>query len=141
MSASIRGHQGRIKIFKAGQLQDIVNITKFNINQDSTFMRSFYVGRTQPEGDQTIEGWSGDMDLEVKDAAVDDFIDAVVNNNLAGIGVEEVTVISEELYSDGTIRAYVYYDMQFKMSKSQGGLTEKMTKKLEWQASARIPLS
>lgn len=140
MSASIRGHHGRIKLFKAGQLLDIVDITKAEVNQDSSFMRSFYVGRTQGEGDQTIEGWSGTMDLEVKGPQVDDFIDAIVANNLAGIGVEEITVIMEELYADGTVRAYVYYDMQFKMSKSHGGLTEKMTKRLEWQASARLPL-
>jgi hypothetical protein len=141
MSASIRGHSGRIKLFKAGELQNIVDITKADVNQDSSFMRSFYVGRTQGEGDQSIEGWSGTMDLEVKDASVDDFIDAIVNNNLAGVGVEEITVIMEELYDDGTVSAYVYYDCQFKMSKSQGGLTEKMTKRLEWQASARIPLN
>ena len=118
-----------------------VNITKAEANQDSTFSRAFYVGKNVGEGDQTIEGWSGNMDLEVKGPEVDDFIDAVVANNLAGIGVEEITVIMEEQYPDGTLRAYVYFDMQFKMSKSQPGMTEKVTKRLEWQASGRLPLS
>ena len=140
MTASIRGHMGRIKLFAGGQLTDIVDITKADVAQDSTFSRTFYLGRSQGEGDQSMQGWSGSMDLEVKDASVDDFIDAIVNNNLAGIGVEEITVIMEELYSDGTLRAYVYFDCQFKMSKSNGGLGDKMTKKLDWQASGRIPL-
>ena len=140
MPASIRGHQGRIKLFKAGVETGIVNITSAEVNQDSTFSRSFYVGQQLGEGDQSIEGWSGTMDCEVKGPEIDDFIDAIVANNLAGIGVEEVTLILEELYTDGTIRSYVYFDMQAKMSKRQPGLTEKVTKRLEWQASGRIPL-
>ena len=141
MTASIRGHQGKIKIFTAGQLNDIVDILSAEVNQDSTFSRSFYVGKQIGEGDQTIEGWSGTMDLEVKGPEVDDFIDALIANNLAGVGVEEITVIMEERYPDGTIRAYVYFDMQFKMSKRQPGLTEKVTKRLEFQAAGRLPLS
>jgi hypothetical protein len=140
MAPSIRGHQGRVKVFKAGAPADIVEITAAEVNQDSNFSRSFYVGKSVGEGDQTVEGWSGSMDLEVKGPEVDDFIDAIIANNLAGIGVEEITVIMEELYADGTVRAYVYYDMQFKMSKRQPNLTEKITKRLEWQASGRLPL-
>lgn len=141
MTASIRGHQGKIKLFKAGELADIVDIVSAEVNQESTFSRSFYVGKAIGEGDQTIEGWAGSMDLEVKGPEVDDFIDAIIANNLAGVGVEEITVIMEEHYPDGQIRAYVYYDMQFKMSKRQPNLTEKVTKRLEFQASGRIPLS
>lgn len=140
MPASIRGHQGRIKVFKGGALADIVDITSAEVNQDSTFSRSFYVGKLLGEGDQTIEGWSGTMDLEVKGPEVDDLIDAMVAENLAGVGVEEITVIMEERYPDGTLRAYVYFDMQVKMSKRQPALTEKVTKRLEWQASGRLPL-
>lgn len=140
MTASIRGHQGTIKVFKAGALADIVNITSAEVNQDSTFSRSFYVGKQLPEGDQSIEGWSGTMDLEVKGPEVDDLIDAIIANNLAGVGVEEITVIMQENYPDGTVRAYVYFDLQMKMSKRQPGLTEKVTKRLEWQASGRLPL-
>lgn len=141
MTASIRGHQGVVKLFTSGQLEDIVNILSAEVNQDSTFSRAFYVGKTIGEGDQTVEGWSGTMDLEVKGPEVDDFIDALIANNLAGVGVDEITVIMEERYSDGTIRAYVYYDMQFKMSKRQPGMTEKVTKRLEFQSSGRLKLS
>jgi len=140
MPASIRGHQGRIKVFENGEEKSIVNITRAEVNQDSTFSRSHYVGQQQPEGDQTVEGWSGSMDLEVKDNEVDAFIDALVTNNLNGIGVSDYTLVLSELYADGQISSHVYYDMQFKMSKTQPAQTEKVTKRLEFQASGRLPL-
>ena len=135
---SIRGHKGQFKIFENGQLTNIVDITSVDISQDSTFSRTMYVGRAIPEGDQAIEGWSGSLDLEVKDASVDEFIDALVTNNLNGIGVSDYTFLTTEEYGDGTTANYVYSDVQFKMSKKQSGLSEKMTKRLEFQASSRI---
>lgn len=140
MSASIRGHQGKVKIVYANNNTGIVNITSAEVNQDSTFMRSNYVGQSLPEGDQVMEGWSGSMDCEVKGPEIDDLIDDMVSNNLAGIGVKELVLVLDEYYTDGTIRSYVYFDVQAKMSKRQPNQTEKMTKRLEWQASGRIPL-
>lgn len=137
---SIRGHKGQIKIFENGQLSNIVDITSADVNQDSTFKRTMYVGRPLPEGDQSLEGWSGSMSLEVKDASVDEFIDALVTANLNGIGVSDYSVVTTEEYSDGTRKSYVYFDMQFKMSKSQSGLSDKITKKLDFQASGRQAL-
>ena len=84
---SIRGHQGQFKIFENGSLANIVDLTTVEVNQDSTFMRTMYVGRSIPEGDQAIEGWSGSSELEVRDAAVGEGIDAVVANDLNGSGV------------------------------------------------------
>lgn len=140
MSASIRGHLGIIKIYQDGEEAGIVNLTSVQTTQDSTFSRSMYVGQPQPEGDQSIDGWSGSMDAEVKDAAIDKFIDALVNNNLAGIGVSDYTFTSTENYPDGTSQSYVYFDCQFKMSKQQAGLNAKMTKKLDFQCSGRLPI-
>ena len=140
MSASIRGHAGQFKIFQDGALANIVDITKVSVAQDSSFSRSFYVGRPVPEGDQAIEGWSGSVDLEVKDAAVDEFIDALVQNNLNGIGVSDYTFMTTENYADGTSKSYVYFDVQWKMSRENGGLNEKITKKLDFQASGRQAL-
>ncbi len=141
MSASIRGHQGVIKVFKNNQEQaDIVNITRAEVNQDSTFMRSFYVGQQTPEGDQSIEGWSGNMDLEVKDASVDEFIDALITDNLNGIGVADYAIVMTEYYPNGTSQSHYYADCQFKMSKTQPAMTEKVTKRLEFQCSRRLPL-
>lgn len=140
MAASIRGHQGSFKIFQDGELKNIINITKVDINQKSDFSQSMYVGQPVPEGDQAIMGWEGSIDCEVKDDAIDLFIDALVTNNLNGIGVSDYTFVSTENYADGRSASYVYFDCQFKMSKSQGGLNEKMTKKLDFQSSGRIRL-
>jgi len=134
---SIRGHKGQFKVFENGNPVNIVDITSVEVNQDSSFQRTFYVGRPLPEGDQTIEGWSGSIECEVKDAAVDEFIDALVTNNLNGIGVSDYSFVTVEEFGDGTRASYVYFDVQWKMSKRQGGLTEKMTKRLDFQASGR----
>lgn len=140
MGASIRGHQGQFKIFENGSLVNILNLTKVDVNQDSTFSRAFYVGNAVGEGDQTIEGWSGSCEMEVKDAEADLFIDALINNNLNGIGVSDYTFITTENYADGTSQSYVYFDCQFKLSRRSGGLNEKITKTLEFQASGRKAL-
>lgn len=137
---SIRGHSGQLKFFANGQQVGLVNLTSVQINQDSTFMRSYYVGQSLPEGDQAMEGWSGSVDAEVKDAQLDKFIDALVTNNLNGIGISDYTMVTTELYSDGTTQSYVYFDMQFKMSRKQEGLQSKMTKHLDFQASGREAL-
>lgn len=138
MAASIRGHMGSIKFFRDNGSQNIVNITKYDANQDSSFSRTFYVGKAVPEGDQTIEGWSGSVDLEVKNAEVDDMIDALVNDNLIGVGVGSYSLQLEERYPDGTQAIWVFFDCQFKMGRSQGGLNEKVTKKLDFQSSGRL---
>jgi hypothetical protein len=140
MPASIRGHQGQFKLFENGALVNIVHLTSVDCNQDSSFQRTYYVGAAQPEGDQSIEGWSGSVECEVKDAEVDTFIDALVANNLNGIGVSDYTFMTTENYPDGSTRSYVYYDVQWKMSRRQSGLNEKVTKRLEFQASGRQAL-
>ena len=138
MSASIKGHQSQLRITLNDGDSKIIDITGFDVSQDSNFSRSFYVGRQIGEGDQTIEGWSGSFSCEVKDASIDDLIDDIITNNLNGIGVSEIAILDTELYADGTSRSYVYFDNQFKMSKSVKGLNEKMTKGLDFQASGRI---
>jgi len=137
---SIRGHKGQFKIFENGQLSNIVDITSVDVSMDASFQRTFYVGRPLAEGDQSIDGWSGSLEMEVKDASVDEFIDALITNNLNGIGVSDYTFLSSEEYGNGTMRSYVYFDVQWKMSKRQSGMTEKMTKRLDFQASGRIAI-
>lgn len=138
--SSIRGHQGSIKVFKQGKDRGIINVTSFEANQDSTFIRSNYVGQALPVGDQTEEGWSGTIDTEVTGTEVDDLIDEVITENLNGIGREDITMILGENYPNGQIRNYVYFDVQLKMSKRNGPQTEKVTKRLDFQASGRLPL-
>lgn len=137
MAASIRGHRGSLKIYSDGADAAVVNITRFEANQDSSFMRTFYAGNPVPEGDQSIEGWSGNVDLEIKDEEVDDLVDSVVDANQAGIGVPDITLVLAEEYPDGRVVSYVYFDVQLRMSKTNPGLNEKMTKRIDWQASGR----
>jgi hypothetical protein len=137
---SIRGHQGQIKLFRNGQEAGILNITRFEVSQDSSFLKSFYVGQGIPEGDQTVEGWSGSIDIEVKDDAAEQVIDAIISSQLAGIGVDELTMLLSELYGNGQLASYVYSDMQFRISKTNPGQNEKVTKRLDFQAMYRTRL-
>jgi hypothetical protein len=138
---SIRGHQASLKFLEnGGEIAGLVETTKMEVSQDSSFSRSFYVGQRIGEGDQTVEGWSGSADFEVKDASVDDLIDALVTNNLNGIGVSDYSFVTTENYGDGVSRSWVYFGLQWKMSRSLGGLNEKVTKRLEFQAAGRLPI-
>lgn len=138
MAASIRGHQATFKMLQGGKEVIIDTITNVSVNQDSSMSRSFYVGKAIGEGDQTIEGWSGSFDMEVKDDVAETFIDALINANLNGIGVSDYTFITTENYPNGTSASYVYFDCQFSLSKTQSGLNEKVTKTMNFQASGRV---
>lgn len=140
MVASIRGHQGQFRIYENGALVDIVSLTSVDVNQESSFSKAYYVGQAVPEGDQAIEGWSGSVEAHVKGPEIDRFIDALVNNNLNGIGVSDYTFLVTENYGDGQTASWVYFDVQFKMSRKQSGLNEKVTKRLEFQAMGRKQL-
>jgi hypothetical protein len=138
MAASIRGHQASFKLYQDGAEVVVDTITNVSVNQDSSFSRAFYVGAPVPEGDQSIEGWSGSFDMEVKNDTLESFIDALITNNLNGIGVSDYTFITTENYPDGTSASYVYFDAQFSLNKTQSGLNEKVTKTMNFQASGRI---
>lgn len=140
MSASIRGHQGTFKFYENGGEHVIDTITSLSVNQDSSFSRSQYIGNPIPEGDQSMEGWSGSFDMEVKNDVAEKFIDNLVTNNLNGIGVSDYTFITTENYPNGTSASYVYFDCQFSLSKSQSGLSDKITKSMSFQASGRVRL-
>ncbi len=138
--ASIRGHQARFELYQNGAPVVIDTLTNVQINQDSNFSKSFYVGNPIPEGDQSIEGWSGQFDMEVKNATIEEFLDALIANNLNGIGVSDYTFIDTEFYPNGTTKSYVYFDCQFSLSKTKPGLNEKVTKTINMQAMGRIAL-
>lgn len=138
MPASIRGHQARFDVYQDGVPQSFDTITNLSINQDSSMTKTFYVGAAIPEGDQSIEGWSGSFDMEVKDSKIDEFLDALISNNLNGIGVSSYFFIATELYPDGTQSTYVYSDCQFSLNKTVAGLNAKVTKSVSFQAMSRV---
>lgn len=137
MGNTIRGHQTQIRILEDGNVVDIVEITKFTAKMDNTMMRSKFVGKAVPVGDQSIDGWSGNMALEVANDNVEKLIDALVTNNLAGIGVKDYALVDTEMYDDGTSCSYLYSDVQWAWSKDTGSYDTKVTKSLDWQASYR----
>lgn len=137
---TIRGHQGSFKIFENGALINILHLTSVDVNQESNFISSNYVGEAVPEMDQSIEGWSGTVEMEVKNAEADVFMDALINNNLNGIGVSDYAFMTTENYPDGTTKSYVYFDCVWKLSRRQSGMGEKVTKRLEFRAAGREAL-
>lgn len=137
---TIRGHQAVIKFFKNGDDVEIVDITKFEVTQDASFSRSKYIGNPIPEGDVAYMGFTGTADLEVRDSGMEELIDAMVQDNLGGVGVADYSLTVQEFYPDGSNKSWAYFDVQWKMGASYGSLEEKVTKRLEWQAGGRIPL-
>lgn len=138
MAASIRGHQANFKVYENGAEIVIDTITSVQVQLDSSMTRAFYIGKPVGEGDQSIEGWSGSFEMEVKNDKVETFLDALITNNLNGIGVSDYSFITTENYPDGTSASYVYFDCQFSYSKNQSGLSEKVTKSINFQASGRV---
>ena len=134
---SIRGHQGTLKLYTDGGEEQIYTITSADVNMESSFTRSFFIGARFPEGDQSIDGWSGTLEMEVKGPEIDEFIDALQADNLAGIGIKDYSVVLTEFYTDGRAKSHMYFDCQFKLSKRLSGLNEKVTKRYEFQASGR----
>jgi len=139
-NASIRGHQGFFKVYQDGGEVKLLAIKSVDVNQDSSFITSMYVGDPLVENDQAIEGFSGSIDMEVKDNVAEKFIDFLITNNNNGIGVSDYTFVVTENYPDGTSTSYAYFDCVFKMSRRQAGLSEKITKKLDFKAAGRLAL-
>lgn len=138
--SAIRGHQAQFRAYKDGGDLQIINIKSVDVNQVSTFIKSMYVGAKHPVGDQSFEGFEGSLELEVEDATVDEFIDALVTDNLNGIGVGDYSFSITDNYDDGSSKSYVYMDCQWKLGKKIGGLNEKVTQRLEFQAMRREAL-
>lgn len=139
-NASIRGVSAQLKFFQDGGDLDVINVNSFEVNQQSTFMKSFYVGQKFPVGDQSMEGWEGSCEIEVTDDRIDRIMDALINNNLAGVGVSEYSMLHSETYPDGQVASYVYGDMQFRLDRRVPGQNQKVTLRLSFQAMVRTRL-
>lgn len=137
---SSRGHQALFKVFKNGEEIVIDTIMKVSVAMDSSFSRHFYVGNPIPQGDQTVEGWSGSFDMEVTNDVVEEFIDGLITNNLNGFGFTDDTFLIREEFSDNTVATYIYVDCQFKLSTEIGTLKDKITKRIDFQAATRVKI-
>ena len=137
---TIRGHQAFVRMYIDGQQRTIDTITRFSVSEDSSFSRQYFVGTPFAQGDQSIDGWSGNFETQVSGDQVDALVDALITPNQAGVSIPDPSIVATEQYTDGTTATYVYFDVQFRMSKDQGGLQEKVMKRLDWQASGRVRL-
>lgn len=135
---TIRGHQAKFRLFQdGGEVGPVVHCKSVDVNQESTFIKSYYVGAKTPVGDQSMDGFSGSCELEVGNKDVDDFIDALITDNLNGIGLSDYAFTVTDNFSDGTSQSYVYTDVQWKLGRSIRGMNEKVTQRLEFQAMSR----
>lgn len=137
---TIRGHQAQVKFFLDGNDLEVVDLSRFEVTQDSSFIRSKFIGNPIPEGDVVYQGFTGSADAEVRDSKMEDLIDLLVQQNLQGTGVQDTSLVVQEFYDDGQSKSWVYYDVQWRLSGSYPSLDEKVTKRLEFQAAGRIPL-
>ena len=138
--SSIKGDRGRLKVFENGKDLQILSITGFEVTEDSQFLKSNYVGKSVPETDKTFDGYSGSIDTEVKSAVQDLLIDRINSAIKRGIGMPRIALVLSEDYPDGTSKSYIYTNVQLKLSRSQKGGTEKVTKRFEFNASDRKPI-
>jgi len=136
-SKAIQGKDTQIRLFRNGTLVNVVEVSNFNVKQDADFTRSSYLGNVPSIGDVNHKGWSGDFEVEVVNAAIDDLIDALITENLSRIDYEEIVIHDQENYRDGTKAAWVYYGIQMRYSKTASGRDEKVKKKIEFQADER----
>ena len=135
---TIRGHQAKFRLFQdGGEIGPVVHCKSVDVNQVSTFIKSYYVGAKTPVGDQSMDGWTGSCELEVGNKDVDDFIDALITDNLNGIGLSDYAFTVTDNFSDGTSQSYVYTDVQWKLGRQIRGMNEKVTQRLEFQAMSR----
>ena len=138
MSAkTIQGRDTQIRLFRNGGLVNLIELTQFDAKQDADFKRSEYLGNTGTTGDVVHKGWSGSFECETKDSTIDDLIDALIEENLGRLNIDDMTIQDTENYRDGTKSAWVYYGVQLKYSKTASSRDEKVKKKIEWQADSR----
>ncbi len=135
---TIRGHQAKFRLFQdGGEIGPVIHLKSVDVNQESSFIKSYYVGAKTPVGDQSMDGWSGSAELEVGNKDMDDFIDALITDNLNGIGLSDYAFTVTDFFSDGTSQSYVYTDVQWKLGRAIRGSNEKVTQRLEFQAMSR----
>ena len=138
LQPTIRGHQAFFKLFRNGQQVIIDALTNVSINQEKTIEAYNYVGKAVPETDVMYMGWSGSFEIQVRDSTIEDFIDALITENLNGIGVSDCAFLCTENYPNGTTVTYVYTDCKFGIARQQGGSDSKITKTLDWRAGGRV---
>lgn len=139
-SSAVKGKDTKVRLMRNGTPVAAIGLKSFSADQDAEFTRDEYLGEVQGVGDTDHKGWTGSMEFEVNSAAVADFIDALVTNNLERVNADEVTILHTIFYRDGSQKAWAYSGVQAKYGAEVPGMHDKSTEKLDWQADDRQPV-
>jgi hypothetical protein len=136
-SKALKGKDTKLRLMRNGAPIAIIGLKSFSWNQDADFDRDEYLGEVESDGDVDHKGWSGSLEADVHSAVVADAIDALVENNLARVNADDVSLLHTEYYRDGTSASWVYSECQVKASGEHSGQHERASQKLDWQAKSR----
>lgn len=129
LSLNINTPQGQLRVAK---------IVSFSSRQDTTDIKVKGL-------DGIIEhlvipdGWSGQMDVERKDATLDDYFAQLETNYYAGTNLAQVSITETIKESNGRTSQYRYEGVQLKLSSAGNWSTDQTVKQqLDWMAARRV---
>lgn len=124
----------RIELVVDGVPTKIVDaITKFSANAMFETIESKYLGTTNVDVDTIPEGWRGDIEVNRKNGALDDMIDAYIlaRKNLIPV---LLMIVEQVVYRDGTSATHVYVDVKIPDFGSDVGSSGAVTTKFSWRS-------
>lgn len=137
MPKVVKGKDTSIRILKNGEMVQVFEARSFTVNQDADITRHKHLGKIEDELDTNMNGWSGTVEIEKVGVAIDDFMDAVIENNLARIGADTITIAERIDYRDGASRTYVYGPCEVTVGENVAGKDEAVVQTLNWAAPRR----
>ena len=141
MAASIRGDKNHVRILKNGEQVAWFEITNVDSSEDSQNIESYFCGQREPETDTLMMGYSGTIQGEVKNDAVDQLIQEIRDARKSGVALPSVQLLIHEEYGDeaGTpATTFLYTDVQLTYGSHRfAGMQEKVQKTLNFKASDR----
>ena len=141
MSASIRGDKGHVRIIKNGEQVAWFEVTGLNSQEDTQLTESHYCGSKKPETDALMMGWSGTINGEVKNDAVEQLILEIRQARRSGVGLPQVNILYHEEYPDGALdgsngKTFLFTDAELVYGgRNAAGAPDKITKSLNFKAS------
>ena len=136
MAVSIRGNRGHLRIIEDGQAVELYEITQFSFREDAQSRKSHYVGQNDPETDKLLDGWSGQLALEVKTGLVDELMQRFNDASDAGVTVPTIVLMLYVEYPNLTSGTYVFSGVTIMYDGyQQSGSQEKITKTISFIAS------
>jgi len=139
MGEIVRGQDVTVEMFDLdSELINILEAQSFEVNMDSTEERQQRLGNRSEKPRQVLHGFSGTIEFEEEDSALDDLMDTLTARFLNGEEVYTMNIVQTVYYAQtGTSRTYVYPDCVFKINRSVTGKADAATLSLEWMSDFR----